>query len=213
MTITASGDISPNNNTDTGQITIQCPDVSVSKTPDQGSVNAGSPISFSITVTNNGPGAASNVTLTDTLPTGFTWQLSGPDAEDCLPFDGVTLDCDFGTVADVEGNTRTVTLTSDTTAEDCKTVVNTATVSATGDITQANNTDQGSVTVQCGQIIVRKETSPDGDPKQFEFDSSYGANFLLSDGQSNNSGKLAPGQYTVGELVPVGWDLTEHQLR
>ena len=64
-----------------------------------------------------------------------------------------------------------------------------------------------------GQIIVRKETSPDGDPKQFEFDSSYGANFLLSDGQSSNSGNLAPGQYTVGELVPVGLGSHRHQLR
>jgi uncharacterized repeat protein (TIGR01451 family) len=208
VTITASGDISPNNNTDSGQITIQCPDVSVVKTPDQGSVDAGDPISFSITVTNNGPGAAANVTLTDTLPTGFTWQLGGPDAEACLPFDGVTLDCDFGTVDDGEGSTRTITLTSDTTAEDCRTVVNTANVSATGDITPANNADQGSVTVECGQIIVRKETNPDGDPKQFEFDPSYGANFLLSDGQSNNSGPLAPGGYDVSEIVPVGWDLT-----
>ena len=62
------------------------------------------------------------------------------------------------------------------------------------------------------RIIVRKETEPNGDPQQFEFDPEYGddrPNFLLGDGQSNDSGALDPGQYSVGELVPGGWDLTD----
>jgi uncharacterized repeat protein (TIGR01451 family) len=208
VTITASGDISAGNNTDDALITIQCPNVGVVKTPDQGSANAGDPITFSIVVTNAGPGAAADVTLSDTLPTGFSWQLGGTDQADCLPFDGVTLDCSFGTVA--EGASRTVTLTSETTAADCGPVVNTANVSATGDITPNNNTDQGSVTVECGEIIVRKETIPDGDPKVFQFEASYDQDgFQLSDGQSSSSGDLAPGGYEIGEIVPVGWDLTD----
>ncbi len=41
-------------------------------------VSAGSNIGFTITVTNNGPGAATNATLNDPLPfgTGVSWAIS-----------------------------------------------------------------------------------------------------------------------------------------
>jgi hypothetical protein len=63
-----------------------------------------------------------------------------------------------------------------------------------------------------GRIIVEKQTNPDGSVETFEFDPSYSANFLLSDGQQNNSGVLAPGSYTVQELAKLGWDLTNIQI-
>jgi len=61
---------------------------------------------------------------------------------------------------------------------------------------------------QDGQIVVVKQTTPDGSPQSFEFDPSWGGNFFLTDGQSNNSGNLDPGTYSVAELTPAGWDLT-----
>jgi uncharacterized repeat protein (TIGR01451 family) len=62
---------------------------------------------------------------------------------------------------------------------------------------------------QDGKIIVVKRTDPDGDPQVFDFDASYDADgFSLSDGQSNDSGFIDPGSYSVSEDVPVGWDLT-----
>ena len=62
---------------------------------------------------------------------------------------------------------------------------------------------------QRGKIIVVKQTDPDGSTQQFEFDPSYGANFFLADGQSNDSGFLQPGTYSVGEVnLPSGWDPT-----
>ena len=71
----------------------------------------------------------------------------------------------------------------------------------------------GSVTctytnVKAGHIIVKKVTDPSGDDASFEFDSNYGANFFLSDGQSNDSGELKPGTYSVAELTKAGWDLS-----
>jgi hypothetical protein len=55
-------------------------------------------------------------------------------------------------------------------------------------------------------IIVVKQTTPDGDLQSFEFDTNYGANFFLTDGQSNNSGDLAPGTYSVAEVnLPSNW--------
>ena len=56
-------------------------------------------------------------------------------------------------------------------------------------------------------IIVEKQTNPNGDPQVFDFTTSYGSPFSLSDGGSNNSGDLDPGTYSVGESVPAGWDL------
>jgi hypothetical protein len=61
---------------------------------------------------------------------------------------------------------------------------------------------------QRGRIIVVKQTIPDGSAQLFTFDTSYGPDFSLSDGQSNDSGTLAPGTYSVAEIVPSGWDLT-----
>ena len=59
-----------------------------------------------------------------------------------------------------------------------------------------------------GSIVVQKQTSPDGDPQAFAFSASYDADgFSLTDGQSNDSGPLSAGTYSVSETVPAGWDL------
>ncbi len=59
------------------------------------------------------------------------------------------------------------------------------------------------------RIVVEKQTDPDGDPKVFTFTASYDADgFTLSDGQSNDSGDLDPGTYSVAETVPANWTLT-----
>lgn len=57
-------------------------------------------------------------------------------------------------------------------------------------------------------IIIEKQTTPDGSPESFTFETNYGSNFNLTDGQTNNSGDLAPGTYSVNELTPTGWDET-----
>ncbi|MCP4543075.1 MAG: hypothetical protein GY832_38665, partial [Chloroflexi bacterium] len=60
-----------------------------------------------------------------------------------------------------------------------------------------------------GTIIVEKQTDPDGAPQSFEFSTSYGPNFSLADDETNNSGPLAPGVYSVSEVnIPSGWSLT-----
>ena len=65
-------------------------------------------------------------------------------------------------------------------------------------------------TYQAGKIIIEKQTLPDGHAQSFEFNPSYSAvNFNLTDGQQNNSGWLAPGNYSIEELVPTGWKLTD----
>jgi hypothetical protein len=56
------------------------------------------------------------------------------------------------------------------------------------------------------KIIVQKQTCPDGSLVDFTFNPSWSAtDFVLSDGEGNESGWLAPGTYSVVETVPAGW--------
>jgi uncharacterized cupredoxin-like copper-binding protein len=61
-----------------------------------------------------------------------------------------------------------------------------------------------------GQIIVDKITNPSGDPQSFNFDANGGsyADFSLTDAAPPNDQTLVPGNYSVSEIVPSGWDLT-----
>jgi uncharacterized repeat protein (TIGR01451 family) len=59
------------------------------------------------------------------------------------------------------------------------------------------------------RIIVEKQTIPNGDTKKFTFSASFAeGTFQLGDGEQRDSGLIEPGQYAVGEDVPLGWDLT-----
>jgi LPXTG-motif cell wall-anchored protein len=64
---------------------------------------------------------------------------------------------------------------------------------------------------ECGQIIVQKAVSPDDAPAgSFEFDPSWGSNFVLSGGGSFDTGLTLPmGIYSVAEVLPLGegWSL------
>jgi hypothetical protein len=61
-----------------------------------------------------------------------------------------------------------------------------------------------------GHIIIKKVTDPSGASQSFTFTPSYngGATFNLTDGQSNDSGELVPGTYSVAETPVPGWNLT-----
>lgn len=62
---------------------------------------------------------------------------------------------------------------------------------------------------QRGKIIVKKLTDPTTATQKFAFAASYDADgFELGHNETNDSGLLAPGTYSVSETVPSGWDLT-----
>jgi uncharacterized repeat protein (TIGR01451 family) len=64
-------------NSATATITVQCPDLTITKVADKGSVSAGDQAGYTLTVTNNGPGKAFDVVLNDTLPAnpGLSWSV------------------------------------------------------------------------------------------------------------------------------------------
>src|SRR5262249_39956866 len=63
------------NNSESASITVNAPDLTVSKKADDNHVNAGDPVGFTVTISNSGAGQANGVSLMDTLPSGVTWQI------------------------------------------------------------------------------------------------------------------------------------------
>lgn len=60
-----------------------------------------------------------------------------------------------------------------------------------------------------GVIIVQKETDPAGETTSFEFSTNYSSTFFLADSETDNSGNLRPGTYSVSEInIPAGWVLS-----
>jgi uncharacterized repeat protein (TIGR01451 family) len=85
-------------------------DLSVTKTDAPDPVTVGSNLTYTVTVTNNGPDAATGVTLTDALPAGVTFVSVTPVAPTCTQAGGVVA-CDLGTLASGANTTVTIVVT------------------------------------------------------------------------------------------------------
>lgn len=175
------------NNSDTVEIEVDCPDVSVQKTASDPVISSTESASFSITADAGALGTTSDVTLSDSVPAGFTWTVGGADigncwigADDSNPLSagdtvagGSTLNCNFGPLDANE--TRTITLTAETSATDCDlTISNTATVAADGDTNTTNNSSTATVDVECPDLVIEKRADDAvvsaGDPIGFWID-------------------------------------------
>jgi uncharacterized repeat protein (TIGR01451 family) len=134
-------------------IAVVQPNISVTKTADQGTINAGDTAAFTIVVTNNGPGTANNVTVNDPLPAGVAWVIN-PPVTGCSITSG-TLSCTFATLD--EGASKTIHVSGVTDAQDCGTLSNTATVAADNEGSdQTDNSDTATITVQCPDLTITK---------------------------------------------------------
>jgi uncharacterized repeat protein (TIGR01451 family) len=146
-------------------VTVQCPNVSLAKTADAATVNAGSQIGFTVTVSNSnaaGTGAAKNVSVSDPLPsgTGVSWSISptspGWTITGSVP--NQTLSYSAATLA--AGATSSVHVVSNTTAASCKQYSNTA--SATLGNGTAPQNASASTTVQCPSLSITKTPDATG---------------------------------------------------
>jgi uncharacterized repeat protein (TIGR01451 family) len=138
---------------DDGQVTCQTPDLTVEKTPDSQTINAGEDVVFTITTTNNGPGTAKSVGLADTLPGGTAgaWTIDSQPAGDPCSITGSTLTCLFGDMA--SGISKTVTVKAPTDYDNCAVYDNTAQADATN---TPSTSDDGQVTCQTPDLTVEK---------------------------------------------------------
>ena len=135
------------NNTATQVTTLtRSADLAITKSDTPDPVVAGQTITYTLTVTNNGPSDASGVTVTDTLPSGVTF-VSATPSQGTATGAGNTVTASLGNLAD--GASATITITGTVAATASGTLTNTATVSATEtDSVSTNNSDSEDTTVQ-----------------------------------------------------------------
>jgi len=149
------------------RLTPPSADVSITKTDSPDPVNAGEQLFYTITVTNNGPDEAQNVTVVDTLPAPVTFITDDMGA--CVEGPTDTLTCSLGNIAAGASKTLVIKVQVDADAVENAGgpfgITDTATVSTSGSIDPdtSNNTATASTIVEeSADLTVTKICKPDG---------------------------------------------------
>jgi uncharacterized repeat protein (TIGR01451 family) len=184
-------------------------DIVVTKTASSDQVAAGSPLIYTIQVSNSGPDSAANVTLNDVLPSTVTFaSLSQPAGWTCMtPAVGAggTVNCTRPSLAVTSGEVFTIVVSvlSDTPVDTV--VINTATVStSTSEPTDENNSDTASATVVPGDPtaangkISGRIVDDHGNP-------IAGATISLNGAESRKTISDANGNYQFDEVETNGF--------
>jgi uncharacterized repeat protein (TIGR01451 family) len=151
----------PVNKTATASVQIQCPSINLSIASDASSVTAGSPIGFTITITNAGEGIARDVDAYIELPnkSGLSWSIASvtptsADGNCAIDIDGtsIRLACLFDQMVPLEE--VIIGVTSSTTKDSC------GTLAAAGSVSCSNG---GGIKGQTAEIVVNcsaNDTTP-----------------------------------------------------
>ncbi len=147
--VAATGETNTNNNSASAQVTVTPrADVSVLKTVSAANANTGSPLVYTITVSNTGPSTAAGVQVVDTLPAGVTFvsgtglngaAVSAPNANRQITISG-------GDLAANGSFTITINATIDATATG-QLVNSVAATTTTPETNTANNSANATTTV------------------------------------------------------------------
>ncbi len=138
-------------------------DIGVTKSAVPDPVTAGTDLTYTVTVTNNGPGSAANVVLDDPLPTGLTFVSATPDNGGTCD---ATVNCALGDldVGDVVVVTIVATVDADYITEaNGSPITNTGTVSTdTPDSDPANDAATiDTAVVESADVAIAKTDAPD----------------------------------------------------
>jgi uncharacterized repeat protein (TIGR01451 family) len=169
-------------------------DLALVKTAQPNPVNAGSPLSYTLTVTNNGPSPATGVVLTDALPPAATFVSAAPTQGTCSG--ATTITCALGTIPGI-GTAGTVSVIIVATPTGSGPLTNTANVTANEfDPNPANNTSAATVTViPIADLALTKTASPNP--------AGVGSNLTYTLTVTNNGPPPASG-VTLIDTVPAG---------
>ncbi|MCC9601588.1 DUF11 domain-containing protein [Stieleria sp. JC731] len=139
-TVVGSPDIDPDTSDNTATETtpvVRNVDVGVTKSTTDTAV-AGSSLTYTFAVTNNGPGDARAVTVTDTLDSALTFSsFDAGTSGVTITQNGQDLTFDVGTL--VDGQTETFTITVDIASSATGTINNQADITTSDNDTQASN--------------------------------------------------------------------------
>ncbi|MFL5737671.1 MAG: hypothetical protein ACJ76P_10065 [Actinomycetota bacterium] len=192
------------NNSSTQDTTVNAPppppasaDVSVTKTDSADPVNPGDGYSYDLAVTNNGPDAASNIALSDSVPASLSVDAVHDGGGSCA-FTGQDVRCSKASLA----NGATWTVTVDVTVDPAPaggTISNTATVSADeNDPDSSNNADTEDTAVNAPApaadiSLTKTDTADPVNPGD-----SYSYDLVVS-----NNGPDTATNVTVSDSVPA----------
>jgi uncharacterized repeat protein (TIGR01451 family) len=195
---TSSAQSSTANDSSTTSASVNGADLAVTKTGPPTAVQ-NQDVTYNIGLTNNGPGNATNVTLSDPIPSQATFvsfnQVTGPGFSCSAPAvgSGGTVTCNIATLN--SGATATFTLVVHTNASVSGGMINTATASSsTGDPNSGNNSASAATNVVTADLAVTK-TSPAGVV-------SPGSNVTYSIGVTNN-GPAAATNVALTDVLPA----------
>jgi uncharacterized repeat protein (TIGR01451 family) len=215
--IDAAGKEDPTPATVTMPFAVPTVDLSVTKTDGQVSTTAGSPISYTITVTNNGLSTVNSVTLTETLPAAIQNPVFTPSTGTYNTSTGAWTGLNLAT-----GQSITLTLNGTVSASATGTLTNTATVappSGVTDPTPGNNTATDNTAVYAiaptaGQIVINEvlyAQTGSGASGNDEFIELYNAspspvdisNWRLTDGNLIENSTDGIGSITGSSISPA----------
>jgi uncharacterized repeat protein (TIGR01451 family) len=127
--VSTTADATPANGTDPAPaVAIAAPsaDLAVTKTTNSTTLTTGNSVTYTITVTNNGPATATNVIVTDDLPAGLAFVSATPSQGTCNAADPIS--CNIGTLNN--GASATISVVANVTATG-GTIANTASADGT----------------------------------------------------------------------------------
>jgi uncharacterized repeat protein (TIGR01451 family) len=168
-----TADLVPENNTDSENTTVTpSADLSISKSGIPDPVYAGNSLLYRITIRNNGPDIATNVVLTDTLPTNVEWQSTTSDQGSCQGTELIA--CQLGDVPPYGGNPDnlvTIFILVDTITG--APLTNTASISSDiVDLNLGNNqVEESTLVIPVADLSVTKTDQPD--PTYYLFPLTY----------------------------------------
>ena len=187
-------DPDPGNNTDIEPTeVVPAADLSVTKSDAPDPVLVGNVLTYTLTVTNNGPSVATEVTLTDTLPQEVSFVSSTPDFPTCTEFGGIVA-CD---IEDLANGASTVVTIQVTAPDAAGTITNTAKVTGKeGDLNAENDTATTTTDViPSADLAVTKTDSRDPVP--------LGSDFSYTLTVTNNGPSDATG-VVLRDTLPAG---------
>lgn len=192
-------------------------DLAVTKADSADPVGAGGTLTYTVVVTNNGPSTATNVVVSDVLPSDLTF-VSGNTTTGSVSNAGGTVTATVGTLASGASATITINTTVATTATGTISNTVTATGTETDTVSTNNSATQTTDLAVAGSISGNVYTDSDNDGVRDAGEAGIAGVVITLSGTdvlgatvSRQETTDANGDYTFSTVLPGTYQLTETQ--
>jgi len=169
------------------------PDLSISKTGTPSLVAPGGLITYTLTISNSGPGVATSIRVTDTLPTGTAFVSVAGSGWTCAQVSG-TVVCSLAVLSPGAASPITIRATAPLTSG---TLVNTASVASSGadPVTTNNSASVTTTVISAADLAITLTDTPD--PTSPGSTVTYTLNVV-------NNGSITANLVAVTDTLPAG---------